>query len=72
MKRGVLGVAPDADCVVCPMADGGEGTVEAFLALGATRHKVRVSGPLGEPVVAVFAMNGQTAILEMASASGWS
>jgi glycerate kinase len=70
MKRGVLRVVPDADCVVCPMADGGEGTVDVFLGRGATRHEVRVSGPLGEPVNAVFAMNGETAILEMASASG--
>lgn len=52
------------------MADGGEGTVDVFLARGAGRHTVRVSGPLGEPVNAVFAMNGETAILEMAAASG--
>ncbi len=52
------------------MADGGEGTVDVFLASGATRHVVRVSGPLGDSVHAAFAMNGRTAILEMASASG--
>jgi glycerate kinase len=70
IKRGVLSVSPGADCVVCPMADGGEGTVDAFLAMGAKRHVVRVSGPLGESVDAVFATSGRTAILEMAAASG--
>jgi glycerate kinase len=52
------------------MADGGEGTVDAFLAMGAQRHVVLVSGPTGEPVNAVFATLESTAILEMASASG--
>lgn len=53
------------------MADGGEGTVDAFLAHdGSERHTARVSGPLGEPVDAVFASQHGTAILEMASASG--
>lgn len=70
MKRGVLDVASGADCILCPMADGGEGTVDVFLTMGAARHVARASGPLGEPVDAVFAMNGATAILEMASASG--
>lgn len=70
MQRGVLRVLPNADCIVCPMADGGEGTVDAFLAMGAKRLVTRVSGPLGDPVDAAFAMNDTTAILEMASASG--
>lgn len=70
MQRGVLDTVPNAECILCPMADGGEGTVDAFLTMGAARHVARVSGPLGEPVDAVFAMNRETAILEMASASG--
>jgi glycerate kinase len=52
------------------MADGGEGTVDVFLAQGAARHVARVHGPLGEAVDATFAMNGETGILEMAGASG--
>lgn len=70
IRRGVLDVEPEADCVVCPMADGGEGTVDVFLAMGATRHVAKVCGPLGDPVDAVFAMKRETAILEMSSASG--
>jgi glycerate 2-kinase len=52
------------------MADGGEGTVDVFLEHGATRHTARVRGPLGETVAAVFALKAETAILEMARASG--
>ena len=53
-----------------PMADGGEGTVAAFLETGATERRATVRGPLGEPVVAGYARNGDVAIVEMASASG--
>jgi glycerate 2-kinase len=70
IERGVLAVARDARCVLCPMADGGEGTVDTFLERGAQRRVARVRGPLGRPVDAVFALDGDTAILEMASASG--
>ena len=53
------------------MADGGEGTVDAFLALPAWRANDRVvRGPLGDPVRAVFAIDQTRAIIEMASASG--
>ncbi len=70
MQRGVLAARPDARCVLCPMADGGEGTVDVFLERGATRATARVRGPLGDPVEAVYALAGGTAIVEMASASG--
>ncbi|MEO6912865.1 MAG: glycerate kinase [Candidatus Baltobacteraceae bacterium] len=70
MQRGVLGAAPSAVCKLCPMADGGEGTVDVFLERGAERKTVEVRGPLGAPVEAVYAVDGDTAILEMASASG--
>lgn len=56
-----------------PMADGGEGTVEALvLATGGRFCEARVTGPMGEPVTAVFGVlgDGVTAVLEMASASG--
>jgi len=55
---------------VVPMADGGDGTVEAFLATGATARSVCVRGPLGVPVDATYARDGETAIIEMAAASG--
>jgi glycerate kinase len=56
--------------VIVPMADGGDGTVEAFLATGATERTATVRGPVGEPVAATYARDGETAILEMAAASG--
>jgi glycerate kinase len=70
MKRGVLEALPNASCRECPMADGGEGTVDVFLGRGASRKVARVRGPLGEPVDAVYALDGEVAIVEMASASG--
>jgi glycerate kinase len=58
-----------------PMADGGEGTLDALVAaLGGERRHVRVTGPLGDPVDAAFAVvpaaAGPTAVVEMARASG--
>lgn len=53
-----------------PMADGGDGTVEAFLDGGATAVSATVRGPLGAPVVARYARDGAVAIIEMAAASG--
>jgi len=70
IERGILRADPRAHCVLCPMADGGEGTVDVFLARGASRRTARVAGPLGDPVEAVYAICDKTAILEMAGASG--
>ena len=73
MARGVAAAVPAAAIDVVPMADGGEGTVEALVAAtsGSSREAV-VAGPLGEPVRARFGMlgDGHTAVLEMATASG--
>ena len=73
MARGVAAVVPRAEIDLAPMADGGEGTVEALVAAtsGTSREAV-VAGPLGEPVRARFGMlgDGHTAVLEMAAASG--
>jgi glycerate kinase len=55
---------------IVPMADGGEGTVDAFLAGGARRIERTVRGPLGAPVTAQFALDGARAIVEIAAASG--
>jgi glycerate kinase len=58
---------------LCPLADGGEGTMEALmLALGGDCVGVEVSDPLGRPVQAQFGLveDGGTAVLEMAAASG--
>jgi glycerate 2-kinase len=58
---------------LCPLADGGEGTMEALLlALGGETAGVEVEDPLGRPVQAQFGLveDGGTAVIEMASASG--
>ncbi|MEP7765702.1 glycerate kinase [Sanguibacter sp. 25GB23B1] len=73
MERGVRAVLPDAQCVVLPMADGGEGTVDALLgALGGELVTVRVTGPLGAPVDAAYGWvaDERLAIVEVAAAVG--
>lgn len=73
MARGVQAARPDAQVDHCPIADGGDGTVDALVAAtGGTRHLTEVSGPLGEPVEAEWGMlgDGNTAVIEMANASG--
>jgi glycerate 2-kinase len=73
MARGVATACPEAILDLVPMADGGEGTVEALVdATGGTFHRCEVTGPLGLPVSARFGLlgDGTTAVLEMAAASG--
>src|SRR5712691_3548428 len=71
MARGVRAVFAGAEIVELPVADGGEGTVEALVASGKGRIEERtVRGPLGEPVPAKFGIIGETAVVEMAAASG--
>ena len=73
LERGVLRVFPQAEVRKIPIADGGEGTVEALVtATGGQMRKARVQGPLGEPVEACWGIlgDGQTAVIEMAAASG--
>jgi glycerate kinase len=71
IERGLARALHELEVVVLPMADGGEGTVDAFLATGDwTAREVAVRGPLGDPVRARFALRGDTAVCEMASASG--
>jgi glycerate kinase len=73
MRAGVQAVLPDAECVGVPMADGGEGTVDAVVdALYGQRIEVEVSGPLGETVTARYGYVPlrRLAVIEMAAASG--
>ncbi|HEY3375523.1 MAG TPA: glycerate kinase [Candidatus Aquicultor sp.] len=72
LAAGIASVIPHADILTAPMADGGEGTVDALLAVvGGVRHNVVVTGPLGEPVKAGFAvLSDSSAAIEMAQASG--
>jgi glycerate 2-kinase len=68
---GVRRVLPDALVLNCPIADGGDGLLDAVLEPGALRERVRVTGPLGSPVEAQLGwIDPQTAILESASACG--
>jgi glycerate 2-kinase len=73
MARGIVSVFPDAEIVSLPVADGGEGTVEALVAATSGRFVCQeVSDPLGEPVMARWGIlgDGATAVIEMAAASG--
>lgn len=70
LARGIRSAAPDAQIDVFPIADGGEGTVAMLLACGFSPVVCEVTGPLGEPIMATYAVRGSTAVIEMASASG--
>jgi glycerate kinase len=73
MERGVLDAWPHARVVKVPIADGGEGTVEALVTATAGRYETcTVRGPLGRPVEARWGVlgDGRTAVIEMAAASG--
>lgn len=73
IEQGFREIWPDADYVKLPVADGGEGTVEAMVAATAGRIvDVDVTGPLGKTVTAFFGLSGdeRTAFIEMAAASG--
>ncbi|NNB17178.1 glycerate kinase [Pseudomonas fragi] len=73
IAAGLADVMPHAQLVKCPMADGGEGTVEAIVAAGNGQlRRNHVQGPLGAPVEAHWGWlpDSHTAIIEMAEASG--
>ena len=67
---GITGTAPGISVAQVPVADGGEGTLEAAEAAGFRRVPVRVSGPTGAPLVSALAVRDGTAVVEMAMASG--
>ncbi|MBN1349423.1 glycerate kinase [candidate division KSB1 bacterium] len=73
IERGIKKVLPETETIKLPMADGGEGTVEALVTStkGRIEHQ-SARGPLGEAVEAHYGIlgDGQTAVIEMASASG--
>jgi len=73
IEAGFREIFPDWIYVKVPVADGGEGTVDTLVAATGGRTITRmVTGPLGEPIEAVFGLTGDgtTAIIEMAAASG--
>jgi len=73
IKRGIVKADPELDIDLLPMADGGEGTVQSLV--DATAGEIiekEVTGPLGESVKAFYGIlgAGETAVIEMAAASG--
>jgi len=73
IQAGICAADPDITCEKVPLADGGEGTVDALgHATGGRFVSAVVEGPLGEPVEAQFGILGdeETAVIEMAAASG--
>jgi glycerate kinase len=73
MARGARLAGPNVSAETCPVADGGEGTLDALVvAMGGTIQRATVIGPLGEPVEARYGIagDGRTAIVELAEASG--
>ncbi|MFC4906025.1 glycerate kinase [Actinomadura gamaensis] len=70
VAAGLRRARPDVPVVPLPVADGGDGTVDAAVAAGFARLRTAVTGPTGEPVVASYAVGGGTAVIELAEASG--
>ncbi|WP_010238207.1 glycerate kinase family protein [Clostridium arbusti] len=73
MERGIKKVNKNINCIHVPMADGGEGTMQSLVdATGGSIYSINAIGPLGNEVKASYGIlgDGETGILEMASASG--
>ncbi len=72
IEAGFREIYPNAEYVKMPVADGGEGTVDAMVAAtGGRKISVSVTGPTGKPVMAEWGLiDPQTAVIEMAAASG--
>lgn len=73
IKEGVLAAQPDAEVIVKPLADGGEGTTDALIeGMNGERIDLTVTGPMHTPVDAYYGYlrETNTAVMEMASAAG--
>ncbi|WP_409484575.1 glycerate kinase [Arsenicicoccus dermatophilus] len=70
IHAGVLAAAPRAEVRRVPVADGGDGTVDAALAAGFEACQITVTGPTGDPRRARYARRGGTAVVEMAETCG--
>jgi glycerate 2-kinase len=67
---GLIRAAPGTEVVQVPVADGGDGTLDAALSAGYRRVPVRAEGPTGEPVETAYAERNGVAVVEMADVSG--
>ncbi|WP_396644454.1 glycerate kinase [Microbacterium sp.] len=72
LRTGLMGAGENLHCTQLPLADGGDGSVEAAVAAGFERVPLIVTGPTGEPVATSIAFDGHTGVLEVASISGLS
>jgi glycerate 2-kinase len=70
VTAGLTRAAPGTDVVQVPVADGGDGTLEAALSAGYRRVPVRADGPTGEPVDTAYAERDGVAVVELADVSG--
>ena len=73
VKAGITRVFPHAEIIVRPLADGGEGTVEALaLGMNGRLEKIEVTGPVGTKITAAYGIldESKTAIIEMSAAAG--
>lgn len=70
LRRGIAETAPQLRVLSCPIADGGDGTVDAALASGATAHTTTVTGPTGQPRATRWALQDDVAVLELAETVG--
>ncbi|HXS64625.1 MAG TPA: glycerate kinase [Streptosporangiaceae bacterium] len=70
LRAGLLSERPFLDVLPLPVADGGEGTVDAAVSAGYQIVPVRADGPTGEPVDTCFAILDGTAVVELADVSG--
>ncbi len=70
VAAGLRQAVPDVEVVLNPVADGGDGTLEAALGAGYERVPVQVTGPVGDPVDTAYAVREGTAVVEMADACG--
>ena len=72
MAAGVHAALPTALTILRPLADGGDGSLDALEAAGFTRRPVTTRGPTGAPVAASFVVRERMAVVELASACGLS
>ncbi len=71
LSAGIRRALPEASVLQCPISDGGDGLLDAVLAPGSLRERVRVTGPLGTQVDGLLGwVDGETAIFESATACG--
>ncbi|MET3175364.1 UNVERIFIED_ORG: glycerate kinase [Arthrobacter sp. UYCu721] len=70
LSAGLQSAVAGLETTLIPVADGGEGTLDAAVGSGFTRRTATVTGPTGQPVRADFAVRDREAVIEMAAASG--